>query len=73
MGNGCVGGKFLWLTEEKEGNHNGCASILAIRSGVVWEIFSILGKAQTEYSQHSAPDFGIDSRWVIVWASFMVY
>lgn len=62
MGNGWLGGKFLWLTEEEEGNLSGCASILAIQSGLAWEIFSILRKAQTEYNQHSAPDFGIDSR-----------
>lgn len=73
MGNGGVGSKFLWLTKEKQGNHSRYASILAIESGVVWEVFSILRKAQTEYSQHSTPEFGIDSCWVIVWASFMVY
>lgn len=66
-----IGGKHLWITKEKGGNHNGCANILAVQREIVWEFFfSILGKAQTEYSWQSTPEFGFDSYGIIVWASF---
>lgn len=54
------GGKYLCVTKEKEWSHTKSACILTSQNAVMWDFFSILEKAQTEYSKKSTPGFGFD-------------